>query len=158
MPMFLAHQELNNTNNYYLSANKVNAKLKIFNDLGMQFACNSRESKDIWYPYNESVASRVNDPNYRCNRVVTLVRSYFPHGLMNLYQCKYCHKHILNIGDLTYQSIVKNRDLLANNKVLTCPFCGESIFEFDLDILLQSNFKVISNYLKELRYDMINAL
>lgn len=34
MPMFLAHQELNNTNNYYLSANKVNAKLKIFNDLG----------------------------------------------------------------------------------------------------------------------------
>ncbi len=158
MPMFLAHQQLNNVNNYYLSKSRNNAKLKIFNDLGMQFACNARENKDIWYPYNESVASRINQPEYGCSRVVTLVRSYFPHGLMNLYQCKCCGKHVLNLGDLKYEDIVKDRNLLENNEVLKCPFCGNPIKEFDLDVLLQSNFKIISNYLKEIRYDMINAL
>lgn len=158
LPMFLAHQELNNRNDYYLSKSNNNAKLKIFNDLGMPFACNPREDKDIWYPYNESVATRINDPDYNCSRVVTLVRTYYPHGLMNFYQCKCCHKHVLNIGDLKYEDIVKERDLLRNNEVIKCPFCGKSIKEFDLDVLLQSNFKIISNYLKELRYDMINAL
>lgn len=157
LPMLQAHQKINNENNYYLpEAN--NAKLKIFNDFGMYMACNTRDNQDIWYPYNESAATRVNNPEYKCNRVVTLTRAYFPHGLMNLYQCKFCKKHVLNIGDLEYDSLLKKENIFQNKKIMTCPFCKNDIKEFDVDFLNQTNYKIISPYLQEIRYEMNLAL
>lgn len=156
--MFKAHQKINNENNYYLPRKSDNTKLKIFNDFGAFMACNGRDNKDIWYPYNESVVTRVNDVEYKSSRIVTLVKTYYPHGLMNLYQCKYCNKHVLNVGNIDYDKLINKDNLFENKEVLKCPFCNNEIREFDVDYLAQSNYKNISHYLYEIRYEMFNAI
>ena len=159
IPILQAHKKINEEK-HFLNIDDKYAQIKLFNDFAAFMACNSKDNNDVWYPYNESVAIRTNRLKHNPERVVRLVKTFFPHGLMNLYKCRCCAKHTLNLGDLSLESLLENKLLEdeQNDVVFTCPHCGNDIHALDIDFLEQTNHKIINSYLHEIQFDMQNTL
>ena len=104
--MFIAHKELNDRNSDHYVIHGKNVKLKIFNDFATFMAArkpgyDTEDNLNIkrWYPYNESVATRINDPEHLHDRIITLIRTYLPHGSTNWLECPECGKLSMYLGN-----------------------------------------------------------
>ena len=160
-PMFIAHKELNDENSNYAVANGKNVKLKIFNDFAAYTASRPVEPESgknkIWYPYNATVATHVNDPEHLYDRIVTLIRTYLPHGQTNWLECPVCGKLSMYLGDewqLNSQTIAMRSPLLDKNPDYKCQHCGQNLTTADSSMLLQTPLKKKASYIEEIQRDM----
>ena len=160
-PMFIAHKELNDENRNYAVVNGKNVKLKIFNDFAAYTASRPVEPESgknkIWYPYNATVATHINDPEHLYDRIVTLIRTYLPHGQTNWLECPVCGKLSMYLGDewhLNSQTIVMRSPLLDKNPDYKCQHCGQKLTTADSSMLLQTPLKKKASYIEEIQRDM----
>ena len=171
--MFIAHKELNDCNCMYWPHNKGNAKLKIFNDFAIPLAAEPIENKPNgakrWYPYSEAVAQRVNDPEHLLDRIVTLIRTLFPHGQTNWLLCPKCGKVSMFLGNqwdlnsttlpmelpVAEKSICKEdmRDNAGKGNY-QCVHCGFSLSLADTAMLMQTVNKEKPSFIEEIQTDM----
>ena len=159
--MFIAHKELNDENRNFAVVNGRNVKLKIFNDFAAYTASRPVEPESgknkIWYPYNATVATHVNDPEHLYDRIVTLIRTYLPHGQTNWLECPVCGKLSMYLGDewqLNSQTIAMRSPLLDENPDYKCQHCGQKLTTADSSMLLQTQLKKKASYIEEIQRDM----
>lgn len=151
-PLVEAHRKLNHEKQCGDIAEKGKPIIKIYTDFNCDSASSLGTNGNPWYPITEPVANTINNDKWGSSRRVILVKSYYPHGLMNMYRCSGCGRHSLYIG-----SVEKGLNIDAVNEntrkddVYDCPYCGSKIGKMDFEALPQSNFKVRSPYLEELR-------
>lgn len=156
-PILEANAEINHENDNFLIMDNKNVQLRIYADFGCEKALKNGEDNDLWYPFTEEVANRINDPHFNSSRRALVVKTYFPHGLMNLFKCKSCGKHVIEFDALK----VNYKDLnnfMENDLIGNCPCCGNKINRFDFDVLLQTNYKVKNSYFEEIKLNMINEI
>ena len=159
LPLVEAHDRLNHDNPCRLSKKGI-PEFRVYTDFNCECASSLGEGENPWYPFTESVANVVNNDRYEASRRAMLVKAYFPHGLMNMYKCPGCGRHSLYMGEAGE----KRLQLDAVNKgtgkedVYVCPYCGSKIGRLDFEALAQSNFKVRSPYLEELRLAFYDEL
>jgi hypothetical protein len=144
-------------------------RLKVALDLGHLWAVRpvtTKQSKQagMWYPFNESVAQRLNDPEHRTGRRVRIAKFYFPHGNSNTRLCPNCGKTFLHLGqswrfpdknlfppsvipglDWNYQPRSENekqwREKRAHWDALQCFYCGWRTGARDNTMVMQTSFK-----------------
>jgi len=176
--IFNAHKKKNDSP---LKIGESGVELKLFNDfahfLGVR-AVDSKEQK-IWYPLNETVVQRLNDPEYQ-NRRVRVGKYYFPHGSLNWRNCPKCGKLTSYLGsewDIYSESLfppqlVKNlsfsqprsKEEFNDFKVdlvdsLQCQYCGKLTSISDSPMIMQSSFKLNhSSFIEEIQRDMRIAI
>lgn len=153
IPIIEAHGKINKENNYYL-ATENNPQLRIYSDFGCEYA--HSDIKTGWYPHTEAVAANMNKKSVKASRKSILVKCIFPHGLMNLYRCNECGKHVMDLGDLFLNEKIVKKNFIENRKKIafSCPFCDYIIKNEDFEILVQTNFKNKSSYFDELMINM----
>lgn len=155
--MFIAHKNLNDQNAFYYHNQKRMFKLKVFNDFAT-FMTSKSFDKDTakWYPYNESVAYRLNDPDRNTDRKVVLIPTFFPHGQTNWLDCPYCGKLSAYLGDcfkLQSNSLAMRSPLTADD-YYKCVHCGSKLTTKDSAMLLQTLYKSKTPYLEEIQRAM----
>ena len=152
LPLIEAHDRLNHENPYRLDKERV-PELRIYTDFGCDCASSLGKNENPWYPFTESVANVVNNDKYEASRRAVLVKAYYPHGLMNMYRCPNCGRHSLYMGEDEEKRLRIDAvsDGTAKDKVYDCPYCGSEVGKLDFEALPQSNFKVRSPHLEELR-------
>lgn len=152
--MFQAHKELNDQNRRWQNYCGKNVKLKIFNDFGIYLATKPLEQhrKDKkWFPYNETVATRLNDPDHLSDRIVTLIKTFFPHGQTNWLECPKCRNVSMYLGD-TWD---KKSESIGMKGEYSCLHCGERLQTSDAAILLQTLIKKKASYITEIQRNML---
>lgn len=153
--------------------------MKLFNDMGHFMAVRSIDSKDqeVWYPFNETVVQRINDPEHVTGKRVRIGKYYFPHGSSNWRECPNCGKLSMYLGN-DWNKVSKSLfppQLLPNlsfgftpksyeesksvdnmeNDLIQCPFCGTMIDLRHTPIVMQSNFKGnYPPYIESIQRDM----
>ena len=171
--MFIAHKELNDCNCMYWPHENGNAKLKIFNDFAIPLAAEPIDKKPSgarrWYPYSEAVAQRVNDPEHLHDRVVTLIRTLFPHGQTNWLLCPKCGKVSMFLGDqwdLNSTTLPMELPLAEKRSCgeeiidntgrgnYQCVHCGFSLSLADAAMLMQTVNKEKPSFIEEIQADM----
>lgn len=171
--MFIAHKELNDCNCMYWPHENGNAKLKIFNDFAIPLAAEPIDKKPSgarrWYPYSEAVAQRINDPEHLHDRVVTLIRTLFPHGQTNWLLCPKCGKVSMFLGDqwdLNSTTLPMELPLAEKRSCgeeiidntgrgnYQCVHCGFSLFLADAAMLMQTVNKEKQSFIEEIQTDM----
>ena len=93
--MMTAHKELNNSNRNYLAKENGIVKLKVFNDFFTylnSYDTSEYESNKDWFPYNQTIAYRLNDADHISDRKIILFPTYFPHGQTHWLECPVCGK------------------------------------------------------------------
>ena len=156
--MFIAHMELNDQNGCWCCYKGKNTKLKIFNDFSTYMAAkyiDGNDDKKLWYPYSAPVATRVNDADHIADRIVTLIRTYLPHGQTNWLECPVCKKLNMYLGD---EWNLNSPTLAMQNpqsKSYKCLHCGnDNLTTADASMLMQSLHKVKPPYIQEIQTDM----
>ena len=171
--MFIAHKELNDCNCMNWAHENGNAKLKIFNDFVIPLAAKPIVNKPggtrRWYPYSEAVAQRVNDPEHLQDRIVTLIRTLFPHGQTNWLLCPKCGKVSMFLGDqwdlnsttLPMELPLAEKrscgeEIIDNNGRgnYQCMHCGFSLSLADAAMLMQTVNKEKPSFIEEIQTDM----
>ncbi len=157
--MFIAHKELNDRNSDHYVIHGKNVKLKIFNDFATFMAArkpgyDTEDNLNIkrWYPYNESVATRINDPEHLHDRIITLIRTYLPHGSTNWLECPECGKLSMYLGnawELHSPSIA-----MEKGKEYRCLHCQSPMTTTNSSMLLQTIYKEKTSYMEEIQQDM----
>ncbi|AND85363.1 hypothetical protein GTH52_02075 [Clostridium tyrobutyricum] len=180
--IFNANKELNNPS----KVPYIGSPMKLFDDMENFMAVRKIESEkqEIWYPLNETIIQRLNDPEYQAVIRVRIGKSYFPHGLSNWRECPNCWElfiylsHEWNIYSkslfqpqlipkLSFNFKVKSsaeEKSSQNNQAdfIQCPFCGKMVSLINTPIVMQSNFKgnyppSIENIQCDMRISLENA-
>lgn len=174
--IFNVHKDLNDENSYYVDSPP--RKLKLFNDFATFLGTRSID-KDltIWYPFNEAVVQRINNPNSLTDKRVRIGKFYFPHGSSAWRECPHCGKLMMYIGEnWGYQSkslmsplpfkyfsdefkpkTEKEQDWKKNQEydAIECIFCGKKTTFEDTTMLIQSAFKGRNtSFVEEIQRDM----
>ena len=157
LPIIEANGEINHTNGYYFATDK-NPKLRIYCDFNCEYAGRTGEKNKFWYPFTESAAFSTNGTRYSTTRKVVLTKCFLPHGAMNLFKCTSCAKHSYFLGDLNLESVVERINYEDKKELYKCPYCENSIYSKDFDVLAQSNFKTRNSFLEEVRLSMTQEL
>lgn len=174
-PLFLslllsANEEANSAKSEWVSTDGVAEPLKVTLDLGHLWGVRPARSASEegaagpWYPFNESVAQRLNDPEHRSGRRVRIAKFYFPHGNSNTRICPNCGKASLHVGsswrfpdpqlfppslipglDWGYQprSAQEKRwiEERGHRDALQCFYCGQRTGARDNFMVMQTSFK-----------------
>jgi DNA-directed RNA polymerase subunit RPC12/RpoP len=155
--MFIAHKNLNVQNAFYYHNQNQIFKLKVFNDFATFMTSKSFDNDTAkWYPYNESVAYRLNDSDRNTDRKVVLIPTFFPHGQTNWLDCPYCGKLSAYLGDsfkLRSSSLAMRSPLTADD-YYKCVHCGSKLTTKDSAMLLQTLYKSKTPYLEEIQRAM----
>ena len=152
--MFQAHKELNEQNHNWFSVKGKNVKLKTFNDFGIYLATKSLKENSNgkkWFPYNETVAMRINDTDHLSDRIVTLIKTYFSHGQTNWLECPKCGNVSMYLGD-TWDK--RSSTLPMSPKTYKCVHCREDIDIKNSAMLLQTLIKKKPSYIMEIQKKM----
>ena len=156
--MMLAHKELNNENSRYLSDKQGIYKLKVFNDF---FAyLNSKDINDSddkdWFPYNQTVAYRLNDTDHISDKRVILFPTYFPHGQTHWLECPVCGKMTMYI-DSKFKTYTHGFEMRCDQEY-KCSHCNKKLSLENSAMLLQTNYKIKSPSLEQIQRSMRVAL
>ena len=130
----------------------------------------------VWYPFNETVAQRINDSDHVCGRIGRLGKFYFPHGCCCWRECANCGKLTVHFGDeWDYRSsslfpspvipaLKKNRYRSAEEQRaeekgipdgVQCAYCGTITLAADTPMIMQSNYKGSHPpYIEEIHRDL----
>ncbi|WP_017752694.1 hypothetical protein [Clostridium tyrobutyricum] len=183
--IFNANKELNSPSKVPYIGSPL-SPMKLFNDMGNFMAVRKIESEkqEIWYPLNETIVQRLNDPEYQTGRRVRIGKFYFPHGSSNWRECPNCGKLFMYLGHewsiyskslfppqlipkLSFNFKVKSSEeekASKNNQTdfIQCPFCGTMVSSINTPIVMQSNFKgnyppSIENIQRDMRISVENA-
>lgn len=175
--LFNNHKDLN-----YASPPLVDtpaAEMTLFHDHGQVLALRPIDERrpDIWYPFTEAAAQRLNDPKYRSNRRVRLGKLYMPHGCLSWRDCPNCGRVTMCLGDEwrpdsetllppaviaipganhePRHSVEEKAREGGRYDAVQCSYCGEMTYMRDTPLILQSNFKRgHPSYLEEIQRDM----
>lgn len=156
LPIIEANKKLNDKERVYVPQDR-NPKVCMFTDFNCEYACNEN-SASIWYPVTESTAYALNAAKNGTLKKIILTKCFYPHGAMNLFKCGNCSKHSYYLGELTVESVAQKLNYSDSAVLYRCPFCGNNIYPYDFDVLVQSNFKIRNSYLEEIRLSMIKQL
>lgn len=103
--IFHAHKDYNDDESNDCFAGR-HIKLKFFNDFGILMGLRELKKIDtdqlstrIWYPYNESVVQRINDPEHVYDKIVRIGKYYYPHGCLAWRCCPNCGSMTGSFGD-----------------------------------------------------------
>lgn len=154
--MFNAHKALNDSNIGYVIHNGKNLKLKIFNDFSTYMATKSIDNKKggKWFPYNEPVATHINDEDHLHDKCVTLIKTYLPHGQTNWLECPQCGKLSMYLGNTWAK---KSPTLAMRNpgeEKYECLHCNYELTTQNSSMLIQTIYKNKSSYIQEIQTDM----
>ena len=174
--VFNVHRDLNNLNNYYLDSPI--RKLKLFNDFATPLGTRSiDEDYTIWYPYNEAVVQRINDPKALTDKRVRVGKFYFPHGSSAWRECPHCGKLMMYMGEkwgyhsdslmspLPFENFSSNFYAKTEKEkvgyknreydIIECIFCGNKTTFKDTQMLIQTAFKGANpSFIEEIQRDM----
>lgn len=159
--MMLAHKKLNDTNcdNYPDSSGVF--KLKVFNDFYTYL--NSVDVNGIdntyanWFPYNQTVAYRINDSEHPSDKRIFLFPAFLPHGQTHWLHCPKCGKLTMFISK-DFEPFCENFPM-SKGKSYTCAHCGNNKLNLkNSAMLLQTNFKVKEPYIEMIQRSMRIAL
>lgn len=151
--IFVAHRQLNNSNCFHVGTPAV--KLKVFNDFATFLGTSpiNRKAQKIWYPYNEAVQQRINDPEHSSDKRIILGKFYQPHGSFNWRECPHCGKLNMSMGN---EWELFSSSFFPDEKDAECLFCGSTIPVNKMVRLLQTPFKDPNPpYIEEIQRDMI---
>ncbi|MBR4318442.1 MAG: hypothetical protein IKP69_00130 [Oscillospiraceae bacterium] len=159
--MMTAHKELNNENKNYISDKTGIAKLKVFNDfftyLNSYDISESQNSNKDWFPYNQTVAYRLNDTDHPSDRRIILFPAYFPHGQTHWLECPLCGKLTMYI-DKQFRQYSENFTMQSKRKY-QCANCGNQELTLkNSAMLLQTNYKIKAPYIEEIQRAMRIAI
>lgn len=176
--VFNAHKKKNDSP---IRIGKPGVKLKLFNDMAHFLGVRAVDTRDqkIWYPLNETVVQRLNDPEYQ-NRRVRVGKYYFPHGSLNWRDCPNCGKltsYLGNEWDIYSESLfppqlIKKLSFSQTRSKeetdefdaglldsLQCQYCGKLTSIVDIPMIMQSSFKLNhSSFIEEIQRDMRVAI
>jgi hypothetical protein len=166
--IFHAHKDFNDDKSNDCFAGR-HIKLKFFNDFGILMGLRELKKNDaeelstkIWYPYNESVVQRINDPEYNYEKIVRIGKYYYPHGSLAWRCCPNCGSMTGNYGDLwkeASQSLFPPSLIPASRKIVNrsdkekdwvrrgcfdayeCSYCGAKTELKDTPLLMQTPVK-----------------
>lgn len=155
--------------------------LRLYNDMGHFMGCRYPKLEDplrveLWYPFNEAVVQRINDPEYTCGRVARVGKFYFPHGSSCWRECPSCGKLNMFLGDewtdasptlfpplpLQTEFMLEARTELEKKEreegrrdSLSCGFCGARTSTQHTPMVMQSSFKgQHASFIEEIQRDM----
>ncbi|WP_141706252.1 hypothetical protein [Desulfuribacillus alkaliarsenatis] len=154
--------------------------LKLFHDMGGHFMGVRQidgQTPQVWYPFNETVVQRINDPEHVTGRRVRVGKFYFPHGCSGWRECPNCGKLTMYMGSdwgLNTASLFpplplpvfqfgfqarSAEEFRAQNMgkidAIQCSFCGTLTETFDAPLIMQSNFKGFHpSFIEEVQRDM----
>jgi len=154
--------------------------MKLFHDMGHFMGVRRVDDKErtprVWYPFNEAVAQRLNDPEHTCDRISRLGKFYFPHGCCCWRECPNCGKLTVHLGDewgyrsksLFPATLIPSLKRSENRSKeeeqadergipdgVQCAYCGTITRTQDIPMIMQSSFK--GNYppfLEEIHRDL----
>ncbi len=175
---FNSHKDLNEAGPPYVGT--PTAPMKLFHDHGHVLALrpvNRKRGTEIWYPFTEAAAQRLNDREHVVDRRVRLGKVYMPHGCLCWRDCPNCGRVTICLGDewrrdsetLLPPCVIaipgvshdgrSDREKAAcergHHDAVQCSYCGEMTYMRDTPLILQSSFKGIHpSYLEEIQRDM----
>lgn len=167
--IFHAHKDFNDDENNDSFAGR-HRKLKFFNDFSILMGLRElkRDNGDdelstkIWYPYNESVVQRINDPDYDYAKIVRIGKYYYPHGCVAWRCCPNCGSMTGTFGDLWSEEskslfppslIPSSRKISSRSKLeeewvkqgwydaIECSYCGAKTELKDTPLIMQTAVK-----------------
>lgn len=177
--LFNSQKDLNDAGPPYVGAPA--APMKLFHDHGQVLALRPVDSErrmDIWYPFTEASAQRLNDPDHDVDRRIRLGKLYMPHGCLSWRDCPSCGRVTICLGDvwrpdsdtLLPPTVIGNlggidhevrfpQERAARDRgeldAVQCSYCGEMTYMRDAPLVLQSSFKGNHpSYLEEIHRDM----
>lgn len=151
--MMIAHKELNGENCNYISDEYGVSKLKVFNEFFVYLdSCDTAKQESNWYPYNQTVAFRLNDREHPSDRRVILFPAYFPHGQTHWLECSICGKLTMYL-DKGFQ-IYSEKFAMNPDKEYHCAHCEKKLTLKDSAMLLQTNYKIKAPYNEEIQRSM----
>ncbi|MBO5319565.1 MAG: hypothetical protein J6B01_07180 [Ruminococcus sp.] len=151
--ILLAHKELNNDNSYFASDEYGKVKLKVFNEFfAFLDSCDISKNNGNWYPYNRTVAFRLNDAEYPSNKRVILFPTYFPHGQTHWLECPVCGKLTMFI-DKDFRHYSEHFAMSIKN-TYKCSHCENKLSLENSAMLLQTNYKIKAPYIEEIQRSM----
>lgn len=167
--IFHAHKEFNDdpANDTFEGRH---IRLKFFNDFSILMGLRelNKENEDktlttkIWYPYNESVVQRINDPDYDLGKIVRIGKFYYPHGCLAWRACPNCGSITGTFGDewsVGSESLFPPTLIPASRKIknrpdneskwvedgwidaIECSYCGSKTELKDTPLLMQTAVK-----------------
>lgn len=155
--MLLAHKDLNNENTNYISDKCGISKLKVFNEFFTYLdSCDISQNNGNWYPYNQTVAYRLNDTEHLSDRRVILFPTYFPHGQTHWLECNVCGKLTMYI-DNKFRNYTEHFVMNNKNKY-KCSHCRNTLSLENSAMLLQTNYKIKAPYIEEIQRSMRVAI
>ena len=176
--LFNAHNEQNNSNPPHLGVPC--RPLKLFHDMGHFMGVRRIGEKDntpaVWYPINEAVVQRLNDPDHTCDRIVRVGKFYFPHGCCCWRECPGCGKLTADFGDKwgDYSKSLFSSTLIPSMKkntprskeesddlkkgipdAIQCAHCGVITEVENIPMIMQSSFKGFhTSFIEEIQRDL----
>ncbi|MCD7811591.1 MAG: hypothetical protein LUG91_07045 [Ruminococcus sp.] len=158
--MMTAHKELNDSNSNYMPDPHGISKLKVFNDYftylnsyDTDLSSNKQGNSD-WFPYNRTVAYRVNDREHDSDKRVILFPTFFPHGQTHWLECPKCRKMTMYI-DKAFRTYSDGFPMEDERKYV-CSNCrnDENLTLENSAMLLQTNDKIKPSYIEEIQNAM----
>ncbi|KUP23760.1 hypothetical protein [Paenibacillus sp. DMB5] len=153
--------------------------LKLFHDMGHFMGVRKIDGNtpQVWYPFNETVVQRMNDPDHITSRRVRVGKYYFPHGCSGWRECPNCGKLTMYMGgewgldtatlfpplplpSLSFGYEVKslqekNAQDNGRSDAIQCTFCGTITEAQHVPLVMQSNFKgEHPSFVEEIQRDM----
>lgn len=156
--------------------------LKLFNDMAHFMAVREIDGNTprAWFPMNETVVQRLNDPEHITGRRVRIGKIYFPHGSHGFRQCPNCRKLTMYLGDewdiashslfapevipsLSYNNprspLEKKAFEAGKYDAVQCSHCGQITQSHHTQTVMQTNFKGgYPSFLEEIQDDMRIAI
>lgn len=175
---FCANEQFNNRKDRpYIGSPAL--PLKMYHDLGHFMGVRQVDGEDpgVWYPFNETVVQRINDPDHVTGRRVRVGKFYFPHGSVSWRECPNCAKLVAYLGHewkhdthslfpplplpkLSFGFDAKSKEeheahASGRADAIQCPFCGSMTRTWHTPLVMQSTFKGNHPpYVEEIQRDM----
>lgn len=179
--LFYSNREMNHSSGgSYIGENC--EKLKLYHDLGYFHAVRKVNGKnqEIWYPYNETLATRINKEKYPTGKKIRIGKFYFPHGCLGWRECPNCGKLTQYLGHewsqyskslfppsitnkFNFESKSVEEEEAYENKLnygkIQCSYCGEMTSVKNTPIVMQTNYKLnYPPFIEEIQRDMKIAI
>ena len=179
--LFYSNREMNHSSGgSYIGENC--EKLKLYHDLGYFHAVRKVNGKnqEIWYPYNETLATRINKEKYHTGKKIRIGKFYFPHGCLGWRECPNCGKLTQYLGHewsqyskslfppsitnkFNFESKSAEEEEAYENKLnygkIQCSYCGEMTSVKNTPIVMQTNYKLnYPPFIEEIQRDMKIAI
>ena len=146
-PIIEANKKLNHENDRYINREGL-PQLRMYTDFN--YECASLMNDVPWFPFTEPAAAVSNSDKYNGKRRVVLLKTFYPHGLMNSFKCPKCARHSLYLGkQLKIKDACQSIDYNKSEPLYKCMSCGTEISAKDFNVLVQSNFKERNSFLEE---------